>query len=323
MLVTPETQSRNQRTSLVVAAVSAAIILLAGWYQHTVWLALPLCYGVYWWMRRKTIRRARLMRQPFPKIWERILDSQVEFYAALDETGRRRFRDLVTVFLDETRITGVRTDVDDQTRVLVAASAIIPVFGFDDWEYSRLGEVLIYPGRFGDDYQTDGEADRNTLGMIGVNHLSGVMILSKPDLIAGFSITNDKRNVGIHEFAHLVDQADGAVDGLPAGVPSQVVTPWITWVGEELKSQSQADGHIDDYAYTNREEYLAVLTEYFFESPELLRDKNPSMYAMLQKMYRQDTASLLGVVQRKPRRRIGRNDPCPCGSGEKYKRCCR
>jgi uncharacterized protein len=25
---------------------------------------------------------------------------------------------------------------------------------------------------------------------------------------------------------------------------------------------------------------------------------------------------------RDPRRRVGRNDPCPCGSGSKYKRCC-
>ena len=23
-----------------------------------------------------------------------------------------------------------------------------------------------------------------------------------------------------------------------------------------------------------------------------------------------------------PRKRIGRNDPCPCGSGKKYKKCC-
>ena len=60
----------------------------------------------------------------------------------------RGVNQLVKVFLDETRITGIRTEVDETTRVLVAASAIIPVFNFDNWEYSRLGEVLIYPGSF-------------------------------------------------------------------------------------------------------------------------------------------------------------------------------
>src|SRR5690606_12062384 len=28
------------------------------------------------------------------------------------------------------------------------------------------------------------------------------------------------------------------------------------------------------------------------------------------------------VVQRRVTQRVGRNDPCPCGSGKKYKRCC-
>lgn len=26
--------------------------------------------------------------------------------------------------------------------------------------------------------------------------------------------------------------------------------------------------------------------------------------------------------QRRPEPRVGRNDPCPCGSGKKYKKCC-
>ena len=35
--------------------------------------------------------------------------------------------------------------------------------------------------------------------------------------------------------------------------------------------------------------------------------------------------NVTGAVQRMPYHsevRIGRNDPCPCGSGKKYKRCC-
>lgn len=29
-----------------------------------------------------------------------------------------------------------------------------------------------------------------------------------------------------------------------------------------------------------------------------------------------------GVVRAAPAAKVGRNDPCPCGSGKKYKRCC-
>ena len=33
-------------------------------------------------------------------------------------------------------------------------------------------------------------------------------------------------------------------------------------------------------------------------------------------------ASRTSRVQQTPRSKIGRNDPCSCGSGKKYKRCC-
>ena len=30
----------------------------------------------------------------------------------------------------------------------------------------------------------------------------------------------------------------------------------------------------------------------------------------------------LGAPHREPLRKVGRNDPCPCGSGKKFKKCC-
>jgi len=293
-----------------------------GWFFPWCWLGIALGPFAHWLVRRGCRRRMQAMAQPFPRVWEGILRSRVAFFNALDEEQKSRFRDLVKVFLDETRITGIRTEVDETTRVLVAASAIIPVFNFDDWEYSRLGEVLIYPDSFDEDYQTDKDSQRDVLGMVGVGHLSGVMILSKPALLAGFDIAGDKRNVGIHEFAHLVDRADGSIDGIPPGVPADVAGKWIEWVAKELANPPAKRSHIRPYAYTNEAEYFAVLMEYFFEAPGILQRKNPRVYTMLEKMIRQDTAAFLTGVARFRARRIGRNKPCPCGSGAKYKKCC-
>jgi Mlc titration factor MtfA (ptsG expression regulator) len=158
--------------------------------------------------------------------------------------------------------------------------------------------------------------------MVGVGHLRGVMILSKPALLSGFDVTTDKDNVGIHEFAHLVDGADGAIDGIPPGVPPEVTRAWIEWVGKELAEPPENRSHIKRYAYTNEAEYFAVLVEYFFEAPDILKRKNPELYRMLAKMFRQDTATFLSGVTRRRARRIGRNSRCPCGSGKKFKKCC-
>jgi Mlc titration factor MtfA (ptsG expression regulator) len=321
LLVTEQNNRSNQHHALVLAAVVAVLILLLALKWHLAVLALPLAWCVYHLMRRRTLRRIKVIAEPLPAAWEEVLQQNVVFYQALDEAGRERFRNLVKVFIDEVPVTGIRTDVDDTKHFLVAASATIPIFGFEDWEYAGLGEILIYPGAFNEDYQTDQGLSRNTLGMIGVNHLSGVMILSKPDLISGFRNHKDKRNVGIHEFAHLVDKADGSVDGLPNRVAGDAAAPWISWVAEELKRDPKAREEIDDYAYTNEAEYFAVLSEYFFEAPELLQQRHPEVYAMMRKMYHQDTKSFLSAV--KPRaRRVGRNSPCPCGSSKKYKKCC-
>ena len=319
MIVTPETNRQNHIVAISLSAITLVAFAVGGLLNPMLWYGLLLVPPVYWLVRRQTKRRMAVMKRPFPEHWEQDLRAHVEFYRVLDESGRERFQNLVKVFLDEVLITGVRTDVDELTRMLVAASAVIPIFGFDDWEYSRLGEVLIYPRAFDAEYQTEDD-DGNTLGMIGVRHLSGVMILSKPDLHAGFANTQDKRNVGIHEFAHLVDVGDGSVDGLPVGIPADVVRPWIDWIGRELENPDPG-GHIDGYAYTNEGEYFAVLSEYFFEAPEVLAKNDPKTYEMMQAMYRQNTKSMLSGLIRRPKR-VGRNSPCPCGSRKKFKRCC-
>jgi Mlc titration factor MtfA (ptsG expression regulator) len=261
-----------------------------------------------------------VLQQPFPDRWEEILREQVAFFQALDEGKKVRFRQLVQVFLDEVQITGIGAKVDATTRVLVAASAAIPIFGFHDWEYRRLREVLIYPDSFDDAYQSTGGSEENILGMVGLRHLSGVMILSKPALLAGFADELGTHNVGVHEFAHLFEK-EASEYGLPPEVPWRVVRQWVGYVARELARPPQDGDHINPYAYTNEHEFFAVLAEYFFTSPELLKRRDPALYAMLRKLFHQDTESLLASLPRRGER-VGRQASCPCGSGKLYKHCC-
>ncbi|MDE3018130.1 MAG: zinc-dependent peptidase [Nitrospirota bacterium] len=320
MLVTPEANGQNQRQALVAAGLAALVAGLLGWFSPPLWLLLGLSPCSYRLVRRRYLRRVAVSQQPFPADREQILRGHVAFFEALDEAGKARFRQLVQIFLDEVQITGIRTEVDETIRVLVAASAAIPIFGFHDWEYHRLREVLIYPDSFDDAYRSTGGSDANILGMVGLHHLSGVMILSKPALLAGFAHPSGKHNVGVHEFAHLVEK-EASEYGLPSEVPWMVVRQWVRYVARELARPSRHRAHVAPYAYTKEHEFFAVLAEYFFTSPELLKRRDPVLYAMLRDMFHQNTASLLPLVP--PRRQgVGRNAPCPCGSGKKYKACC-
>jgi MtfA peptidase len=320
MLVTPETHHRNQRQAFMAATLAAGI---AGWLTllfPPLWPLFGLCSVVYWWIRRPCLSRTAVMRQPFPETRERILQEQVAFFRALDDAEKDRFRQLIQIFLDEVRITGIRTDVDETIRVLVAASAVIPIFGFQDWEYHRLHEVLIYPDAFDDAYRTQGGTEAQNLGMVGLHHLSGVMILSKPALLAGFSAQPGTHNVGVHEFAHLVEQ-EAAEYGLPPEVPWMAVRQWVRYVARELARPSSRRTHVSAYAYTNEHEFFAVLAEYFFTSPDRLKRRDPALYGLLRDLFHQDTGALLPAPAWR-RRGISRHAPCPCGSGKPYKHCC-
>lgn len=118
--------------------------------------------------------------------------------------------------------------------------------------------------------------------------LDGVMILSKPELLAGFSASAGKHNVGIHEFAHLIDQSDGAIDGIPATLPRDCLRPWTTLVHEHLAHHAGQDAGIPAYGYTNEAEFFAVVSEYFFQSPAELAERDPELYRLLGRVFRQD-----------------------------------
>jgi Mlc titration factor MtfA (ptsG expression regulator) len=91
---------------------------------------------------------------------------------------------------------------------------------------------------------------------------------------------------------------------------------------EEIR-RGQSD--INPYALTNEVEFFAVATEYFFERPGVMQRKHPELYAMLARVFRQGVGSRLAAMARELKRgrpSFGRNSPCPCGSGRKFKKCC-
>src|SRR5580658_7288393 len=128
MLVTPERNRRNRDQAFALAGGTAAVSLVAGWFFHPALLSLGVCPFIYWLVRRRCVRRLELMGQPFPDAWEKVLQSHVAFFRSLPDPEKERFRPLVKVFLDEVRITGIETEGDYTVRVLVAASAAIPIF---------------------------------------------------------------------------------------------------------------------------------------------------------------------------------------------------
>jgi len=216
--------------------------------------------------------------------WKQTLESKISFYQNLPRNGKTEFENRVIQFLNSVRITPVNCEVEELDKLLIASSAVIPVFNFPNWTYPNLNEVLLYPKPFNAEFSHDNEA--HIQGMVGNGFMDGKMILSKTSLRLGFQAELDKKNVGIHEFVHLIDGVDGDIDGIPEVLMTQQYSlPWLDLVYRKINEIQTEKTDINVYGATNEQEFLSVASEYFFEHPKQLNKKHPELHEMLTYFY--------------------------------------
>jgi MtfA peptidase len=222
-----------------------------------------------------------------PEGYQELLSAHVAFYRNLDTAGKARFENMIRELLGYVHIHGVKTEVTDLDRILIAASGVIPIFGFPDWKYYNLRDILLYPGAFDkEDFSID--ASGNTIGLVGSGTMQQMMILSKPALYHGFSPASEKENTGIHEFVHLLDKEDGSVDGLPENLLGKEYTHlWLNLMAKEIEAIKNGESDLNAYGATNQAEFFAVAAEYFFTSPDMFQTHHPELYELMTKIFQQ------------------------------------
>lgn len=272
---------------------------------------------MFYWIRRW--RRRKLRRRPFPGAWLPFLERQVPFFGRLPADLREPFLDRVKVFAWEKVFTGVQgMEITDEVRVVISAVAARLVLHLDLEYYDGLSEIVVYPTHYK-------RPDREGI-VFGEAHLGfGVVVLSWPAVLHGLGDSRDGRDTTLHELAHVLDRADGTFDGTPQLHTREDYRPWAAVLGrhyEALRERQRRQRKVlRDYGAQNPAEFFAVATEAFFEKARQMKQHTPELYEELRRFYGFDPASddLEAVPSGKE---IGRNEPCPCDSGKKYKRCC-
>lgn len=245
------------------------------------------------WVIRKSIsgKEWKETKKPFPPKWRKVLKEKVIFYKALAPKEKELFENKVHEFILNYKIIGIDVEVNITDKILVASSAIIPIFAFPNWRYTNLDLIQLYPDMFDENFKTEGKG-RRTLGMVGTGFMNGKMILSKPALHHGFSNESDKKNTAIHEFVHLIDKTDNLIDGIPDTLlEKQYTIPWIDLMNQKIEAIYKNKSDINPYGATNRAEFFAVISEYFFERPQLLKRKHPELYNKLEEIFDQKMSS--------------------------------
>ena len=227
-------------------------------------------------------RRRRLARRPFPDDWHPHLE-RVPFVAGFSGDVRQRFLDRLKVFAWEKEFIGAGgQEITDEVRVVIAATAVRLTLHMERWAYDRLTEIVVYPAAYA-------HPDKGGQAVFGEAHTWGTVVLSWDAVIHGVRNPKDGHDTATHEFAHVLDIADGAFDGTPDLRDSAHYRPWATIMSRHflaLRGRDRAASKVlRNYGATNEAEFFAVATEAFFEKPRQMRSKAPELYAELVRYY--------------------------------------
>jgi Mlc titration factor MtfA (ptsG expression regulator) len=185
----------------------------------------------------------------------------------------------------------------------IATQAALPVLNLGAGWYGTWNEIIVYPEQFVPEREiTDdfGVVHRVRQPLSGEAWEGGPLILSLDDV--AWSGLGEGYNVVIHEFAHKLDMERRR--GRPAAPARDMdAAGWSASFGaayEDLPAcRLRAGGEepvIDPYASESPAEFFAVLSEYFFELPEVLSAEYPAVYPRCGRFYRQDPHIATGAL---------------------------
>ena len=124
---------------------------------------IPFIAFVFYWLiaaDRSKKRQWREPKAPLDSSRRALLEQNVAYYNGLNDKEKLRFEIRVQEFLLNHSVYGINTELSDLDYLLVASSAIIPIFQFDNWRYTNIREVLIYPDTFNRNFETEGRDRR-------------------------------------------------------------------------------------------------------------------------------------------------------------------
>lgn len=211
-----------------------------------------------------------------------ILNTQFSFYQNLSPKQKIYFEHRVSRFIKQHQFQG-RSGlyVNDQQIVLIASTAIMLTFGYRNYMIKSLKRFIIYPNVF--------RSKMNKAYHKGeFNPAYKAVVFSWKDFLEGYEIDNDNFNLGIHEIVHAMhfDFLKPKNDAISAIIFDHYYQKIKTLLHTDATYRQNlvSSKYLRNYAFTNNFEFIAVLVESFFETPEELNSQFPKLYSYVKKM---------------------------------------
>lgn len=220
--------------------------------------------------------------------------AEIPFVRRLSGRQRKRFVKLVHDFLEVVAFDcPPGAPATDAERAWVAASCALLFVGRPEWSFPPVRRVRLsleafcektYRPRAGGAYH----------GLYNGGPLKRRLVsFTRGTLASSFDKARDGYHLGVHEFAHALDDADlvPELDGVPTHLPAELLEPWLRALKRALESAKTGQSVLRAYGGTHPRETFAVAVETFYEQPIRLRAQEPDLYGMLSGLLKQDPAA--------------------------------
>lgn len=207
-----------------------------------------------------------------------ILRSNSTFYLRLKPKYKIYFEHRVATFIEKTQFDSRNISLNREMKLIIASVYIQLTFGMKNYLNKLIQQIIVYPNIYFSTHTEEyykGE----------FNPSLKTIVFSWEDFKEGIDIQNDNLNLGLHEFTHALHFAT-----LKSDKPTHVLfnetlrNLFLSFSNEELRKDLLNSGFLREYAFKNQFEFVAVLLEHFFESPEELKQKFPSVYIKVKEM---------------------------------------
>ncbi len=200
-------------------------------------------------------------------------------------------------FKKEKQFLGIGLEINEEIKTVISFFAYLPTLYYKYFCYPFLKYIYVYPYTviLNNSSQKNGIVSKEAILISGEAVGESVVIVWNESKKEAYH--NLGRNVVIHEFAHELDFEEGAIDGIPP-LPYSQYSEWSKIMFKEYnkfknkifkKRYLGKYSFIDKYAATNKAEFFAVMSEYYFMKPCLLKKHFPQIYNELKKFYRIET----------------------------------
>lgn len=219
----------------------------------------------------------------FPKALDsnqrKFITTKVPFYNSLSKKDKIYFEHRILKFIRHHEFVSRENFViTEEIKLLITSVAIKLTFGYPRYLFSRIDTIIIYP--------------RDYFSQIGQQYHKGetnprykTIVFSWKDFEEGINITDDNLNLGLHEFTHAMHFSFSSESSFSSNYFKEHYQKLLSFLEDENEQRKLIDtGYLRAYAFENQYEFLAVLVEHFFETPQKFKKHLPEVYSYVRKI---------------------------------------